>query len=206
LQACNLHRIAQVCDGLNLDSHVTLFLDDLRRSLHDLWLDAFEIFNVREWKTSQRNETSDGRELDIAFVGSHYVTVCRAFKNGSTSTINFERVTAISPLIGGPIQVRQPPAIIRIRRAWGIISHRHPFLATTPSSSLAIFTMSDKINYADYFGFQSVAGAAVFAAAYVPLFSWFLRQSFQRPTYVFIVLTFFCTSKLCLVLILFGSH
>jgi hypothetical protein len=135
-------------------------------------------------------------------------------KKSSTSTINFQRVPAVlasPPLIGGPIQVRQPPcSTYKSRGPQVIASHRHFF----PSYTVSIYTMSDKVNYADFFGFESVAGAAIFAVAYVPLFAWFLRQSFQRPTYVFIVLTFFCASKLCPVLIpvvlyrpeIFSSH
>ncbi|KAF9463457.1 hypothetical protein BDZ94DRAFT_1163890 [Collybia nuda] len=56
--------------------------------------------------------------------------------------------------------------------------------------------MSDKINYADALGFHSIAGAVVFSILYVPLFARFLRQSFQRPTYVFIVLTLFCSIRI----------
>ncbi|KDR82181.1 hypothetical protein GALMADRAFT_135541 [Galerina marginata CBS 339.88] len=55
-----------------------------------------------------------------------------------------------------------------------------------------------KINYAKAFGFHSVAGAIVFAVLYVPLFGWFLRQSFARPNYVYFMLTFFCTSEFAL--------
>ncbi|KAG5338272.1 hypothetical protein C0989_007781 [Termitomyces sp. Mn162] len=46
--------------------------------------------------------------------------------------------------------------------------------------------MSTKINYAKILGVESVAPAAVFAVAYLPLFVWFVRQSIGRPTYVFI--------------------
>ncbi|KAF8876265.1 hypothetical protein BD779DRAFT_171071 [Infundibulicybe gibba] len=55
---------------------------------------------------------------------------------------------------------------------------------------------SSDINYAKLFGFESVAAAAVFAALYVPLFGWFVRQSFGRPTYVFIVLSLFCAIRI----------
>ncbi|EMD33197.1 hypothetical protein CERSUDRAFT_118251 [Gelatoporia subvermispora B] len=52
--------------------------------------------------------------------------------------------------------------------------------------------MSNGINYADFGGIHSLAGAIIFAILYVPLFFYFLRQSIRRPTYVFIVLTVFC--------------
>lgn len=55
---------------------------------------------------------------------------------------------------------------------------------------------SQDINYAKVFGIDSVAAAIVFATAYVPLFGWFVRQSFARPTYVFFVLSFFCIVRL----------
>ncbi|KAG6818886.1 hypothetical protein H0H93_000623 [Arthromyces matolae] len=53
-----------------------------------------------------------------------------------------------------------------------------------------------EINYAKLLGINSVAGAAVFAAIYAPLFAWFARQSFGRPTYVFIVLSLFCLIRM----------
>ncbi|KNZ77898.1 hypothetical protein J132_03174 [Termitomyces sp. J132] len=56
--------------------------------------------------------------------------------------------------------------------------------------------MSTKINYAKILGVESVAPAAVFAVAYFPLFVWFVRQSIGRPTYVFIVLSFFCCIRI----------
>ncbi|KAG6889156.1 hypothetical protein C0995_003333 [Termitomyces sp. Mi166 len=54
---------------------------------------------------------------------------------------------------------------------------------------------TEKVNYAKILGVESVAAAIVFALAYLPLFVWFVRQSFGRPTYVFVVLSFFCSSK-----------
>lgn len=57
--------------------------------------------------------------------------------------------------------------------------------------------MSDKINYAHFFGVESIAGAVIFAIAYLPLFAWFLLQSVRRPTYVYGVLTIFCASEFC---------
>jgi hypothetical protein len=57
-------------------------------------------------------------------------------------------------------------------------------------------TMSTGINYAKAFGIESVAAARVFAVIYVPFFGWFARQSFRRPTYVYFVLTFFCTLRI----------
>ncbi|KAG6811040.1 hypothetical protein H0H92_009271 [Tricholoma furcatifolium] len=51
-------------------------------------------------------------------------------------------------------------------------------------------------NYAKFLGIESVAGAAIFAAAYVPLFLLFVYNSIRRPTYVFIVLSLFCAIRL----------
>ncbi|KAJ7772016.1 hypothetical protein DFH07DRAFT_879063 [Mycena maculata] len=51
---------------------------------------------------------------------------------------------------------------------------------------------TEPIDYAALFGFHSVAGAAIFAALYVPLFLWFIRQSIKNATYVYIVLVVFC--------------
>ncbi|OCH93466.1 hypothetical protein OBBRIDRAFT_724693 [Obba rivulosa] len=56
--------------------------------------------------------------------------------------------------------------------------------------------MSDSINYARLDGIHSLAGAIVFAIAYVPLFFYYLLQSTRRPTYVFIMLTVFCTIRI----------
>ncbi|KIJ14093.1 hypothetical protein PAXINDRAFT_13013 [Paxillus involutus ATCC 200175] len=47
-------------------------------------------------------------------------------------------------------------------------------------------------NYAKAYGIESVAGAVIFAILYVPLILFYIRQSFARPTYVYIVLAFFC--------------
>ncbi|KAG5636341.1 hypothetical protein H0H81_008363 [Sphagnurus paluster] len=51
-------------------------------------------------------------------------------------------------------------------------------------------------NYADFFGIHSIAAAVIFAVAYVPLAGWFAIQSFGRPTYVFLILTFFCAIRI----------
>ncbi|KAF8892341.1 hypothetical protein CPB84DRAFT_1683104 [Gymnopilus junonius] len=55
--------------------------------------------------------------------------------------------------------------------------------------------MSDGINYAKLFGFESVAAAVVFTILYIPFFGWFVRQSIARPNYVYFVLTLFCTIR-----------
>ncbi|KIJ14082.1 hypothetical protein PAXINDRAFT_100308 [Paxillus involutus ATCC 200175] len=49
-------------------------------------------------------------------------------------------------------------------------------------------------NYPKAYGIESVAGAVIFATLYVPLILFYIRQSFARPTYVYIVLAF-CTSS-----------
>lgn len=51
-------------------------------------------------------------------------------------------------------------------------------------------------NYATGAGIHSVAAAVIFAILYVPLLGFFLRQSFARPTYVFITLSFFATLRI----------
>lgn len=50
------------------------------------------------------------------------------------------------------------------------------------------------INYARWVGIHSAPAAITFAVLYIPLFGWFIRQSFTRPTYVYFVLTLFCAS------------
>ncbi|KAI6016189.1 hypothetical protein EDC04DRAFT_2577849 [Pisolithus marmoratus] len=51
-------------------------------------------------------------------------------------------------------------------------------------------------NYAKAYGIESVAGAVVFAIIYVPLFFLYIRQAIVRPTYVFIVIAFFCAVRI----------
>jgi len=65
-------------------------------------------------------------------------------------------------------------------------------------TQFALTTMSSQvpINYAHYFGIETIAGAAIFAAAYVPLLGWFILQSIKRPTYVFVVLSLFCAIRI----------
>ncbi|KAH9483428.1 hypothetical protein JR316_0002895 [Psilocybe cubensis] len=63
----------------------------------------------------------------------------------------------------------------------------------------------EKINYAEVLGFHSVAAAVVFAALYIPLLGWFIRQSYFRPTYVHFVLVFFCTTGFAIRAVLAGS-
>ncbi|KAJ7771988.1 hypothetical protein DFH07DRAFT_803332 [Mycena maculata] len=55
--------------------------------------------------------------------------------------------------------------------------------------------MSSPINYASAFGFHSVAGAIFFAVIYIPLFLWFVWQSFKNAAYVYIVMTLFCAMR-----------
>ncbi|KDQ62821.1 hypothetical protein JAAARDRAFT_471835 [Jaapia argillacea MUCL 33604] len=52
-----------------------------------------------------------------------------------------------------------------------------------------------EINYASLSGIHSVAAAVVFAVIYAPLILFYIHQSIKRPTYVFIVLSFFCTLR-----------
>ncbi|KAI6165864.1 hypothetical protein EDD17DRAFT_1471628 [Pisolithus thermaeus] len=51
-------------------------------------------------------------------------------------------------------------------------------------------------NYAKAYGIESVAGAVIFAIIYVPLFFLYVRQAIVRPTYVFIVIAFFCAVRI----------
>ncbi|EDR00897.1 uncharacterized protein LACBIDRAFT_295674 [Laccaria bicolor S238N-H82] len=53
-----------------------------------------------------------------------------------------------------------------------------------------------QVNYAHAIGFNSVAAAVIFATLYVPLFHWFILQSFKHPTYVHIVLSLFCAIRI----------
>lgn len=52
------------------------------------------------------------------------------------------------------------------------------------------------INYARAFGLDSVAAAAVFAAAYGVILPYYTWRAIRNPTYVLIVLSLFCASKL----------
>lgn len=56
--------------------------------------------------------------------------------------------------------------------------------------------MSSTETLAQMFGIDSVAGAVIFAILYVPLLGFFLRQSFARPTYVFIALSLFSAIRI----------
>ncbi|KAJ6552245.1 hypothetical protein DFH09DRAFT_1038858 [Mycena vulgaris] len=51
------------------------------------------------------------------------------------------------------------------------------------------------IDYATAFGIHSVAAAALFAALFLPLGFWFVRQSIKNTTYVYIILTLFCAMR-----------
>ncbi|KAJ7060301.1 hypothetical protein C8F01DRAFT_1142222 [Mycena amicta] len=52
------------------------------------------------------------------------------------------------------------------------------------------------IDYAALSGIHSTAAAIVFAVLYIPLASWFVRQSLKNTTYVYIALTLFCLVRL----------
>ena len=54
---------------------------------------------------------------------------------------------------------------------------------------------ADHINYAKHTGYNSVAASVVYAVVYLPLFAWFIRQSFVIPTHVHYILTLFCSSE-----------
>jgi len=54
---------------------------------------------------------------------------------------------------------------------------------------------SDHINYAHASGINSVAGAVVFAVLYAILLPYYISRAIQNPTYVFILLSFFCASE-----------
>ncbi|KAJ7612332.1 hypothetical protein DFH06DRAFT_1243643 [Mycena polygramma] len=51
------------------------------------------------------------------------------------------------------------------------------------------------INYAAAFGINSVAAAVIFAVLYLPFGLWFVRQSIKNTTYVYIIMTLFCTMR-----------
>ena len=57
-----------------------------------------------------------------------------------------------------------------------------------------LFFYAMPCNHPDEFGLHSVAAAVIFAVLYIPLFGWFVRQSFARLTYVHFVLVLFCAS------------
>ena len=52
------------------------------------------------------------------------------------------------------------------------------------------------INYAKASGIDSVAAAAIFAALYAILLPYYIWRATQNPTYVLIILSLFCASKL----------
>ncbi|KAF9463434.1 hypothetical protein BDZ94DRAFT_611186 [Collybia nuda] len=56
--------------------------------------------------------------------------------------------------------------------------------------------MSDGQNYAQEFGIISIPAAAIFAAVYVPLLVWFIRQSYKLRTSVFFSLSLFCAIRI----------
>ncbi|KAF8844809.1 hypothetical protein BDN67DRAFT_962245 [Paxillus ammoniavirescens] len=51
-------------------------------------------------------------------------------------------------------------------------------------------------NYAAAFGIHSLAAAVIFALVYFPLFGFFIFKAIARPTYVFIMLSFFCAVRI----------
>ncbi|KAJ6588101.1 hypothetical protein B0H19DRAFT_1300596 [Mycena capillaripes] len=51
------------------------------------------------------------------------------------------------------------------------------------------------VDYATLFGIHSVAAAVLFAVIYLLLGLWFVRQSIKNTTYVYIILTLFCTIR-----------
>ncbi|KAG7447047.1 uncharacterized protein BT62DRAFT_948923 [Guyanagaster necrorhizus] len=51
------------------------------------------------------------------------------------------------------------------------------------------------IDYAAAYGYSSLVAAIIFAVAYVPLCAFFIVQCFRALTYVYIVLTVFCTIR-----------
>ncbi|KAF9227746.1 hypothetical protein BS17DRAFT_799955 [Gyrodon lividus] len=51
-------------------------------------------------------------------------------------------------------------------------------------------------NYAAAFGIHSLPAAVIFAIVYFPLFAFFVSKAIVRPTYVFIILSFFCTVRI----------
>ncbi|KAF8189099.1 hypothetical protein K438DRAFT_1907359 [Mycena galopus ATCC 62051] len=51
-------------------------------------------------------------------------------------------------------------------------------------------------DYASAFGIHSLAAAVIFAVLYLPLNLWFIRQSIKNTTYVYIILTLFCSMRL----------
>ncbi|KAF8963767.1 hypothetical protein BDZ97DRAFT_1819087 [Flammula alnicola] len=57
-------------------------------------------------------------------------------------------------------------------------------------------TNTSPINYAKAFGLHSETAAIVFAILYTPLFGWYIRQSFARPTFVHFILVLFCAIRL----------
>jgi len=56
--------------------------------------------------------------------------------------------------------------------------------------------MGKTMTIARAIGIQTVAPAAVFAALYVPLLAFFVFQAIRRPTYVYTVLSVFCTIRI----------
>ncbi|KAF8233413.1 hypothetical protein L208DRAFT_1395915 [Tricholoma matsutake] len=51
-------------------------------------------------------------------------------------------------------------------------------------------------NYAEYFGIESIPAAAVFAALYAPFLAFYVYRSIRRTTYVFLILSLFCTIRI----------
>ncbi|KAF9246373.1 hypothetical protein BU15DRAFT_39833 [Melanogaster broomeanus] len=51
-------------------------------------------------------------------------------------------------------------------------------------------------NYATAFGIHSLAAAVIFAILYFPLLGLFVSKAIARPSYIFIILSFFCTIRI----------
>jgi len=51
-------------------------------------------------------------------------------------------------------------------------------------------------NFAKAYGIDSVAGAVIFAVLYLPFLLFFIKQTVFRPTYVYIVMAFFCAVRI----------
>lgn len=48
------------------------------------------------------------------------------------------------------------------------------------------------INYAEAYGYSSLAAAIVFAVAYLPLAGWFIFQAITSFTGIWVTMTLFC--------------
>lgn len=78
-----------------------------------------------------------------------------------------------------------------------VYNRQHDGGAAHIRSPLKNFLMSSVVNYASFEGIykNELPGAMIFAALYAPLFVFNVFRSVRHPTYVLIVLAFFCMSK-----------